>query len=110
MADRLGPRACKVCGPGRIEGCWRCKATMGHRHVNVLDRQGRVVGQVAVCGSHLDVPTPGPVKPQRPAPSPSAIAKRRRDRERRAAHRIVLDRHADEVAQVLADIREGTDG
>ncbi|MFA9446337.1 hypothetical protein [Egicoccus sp. AB-alg6-2] len=35
----------------------------------------------------------------------SASAKRRRDRERRKAQRMVLDRHADEVAAVLVEIR-----
>lgn len=50
MADRLAPRACLVCGPRR-EPCCRCAATDQHQHLALLDRRGRVTGQVALCRS-----------------------------------------------------------
>ena len=115
MADRLGPRACEICGP-TIEGCWKCGAKFGHAHIVIVSRDGSTLGRVAVCGTHApdsgEMTTAGAEVLSRAALRDASTTsrtrkKRRRDRERRAAHRIVLDRHADEVAQVLADIRAG---
>ncbi|MFA9432920.1 hypothetical protein [Egicoccus sp. AB-alg2] len=109
MADRLGPRSCAVCGP-QLDGCWRCGGKFGHVHVVVVSRAGKTLGRVAACGAHA--PKSGEMLPggvevaSRAALSDaSASAKRRRDRERRKAQRMVLDRHADEVAAVLVEIR-----
>lgn len=111
MGERLGPRACAVCGPGGIQGCWRCGATMGHRHIEIVDRHGKKKGRAAACATHA--PDDGVLvraTRKKPAASPSVIAKRRRDRERRRAHRLVLDRHASEVQTELARIRGEVDG
>ena len=114
MADRLGPRACSVCGPV-IEGCWKCGGKFGHTHVVLVGRDGRTLGRVAACGTHAPKSgevAPGGVEvrarePMRNANATRANRKRRRDRERRQAHRVVLDRHADEVAAELERIRGG---
>lgn len=101
----LGPRACAICGP-KIQGCWRCTATLGHVHLDVVSRTGRTLGRVASCGAHAPasgVVVSGPTK--RPAHATTDEAKRRRDRERRKAQRVVLDRHQDEVDAALAEIR-----
>lgn len=104
MADRLGPRACAVCGPV-LEGCWRCGAKLGHAHVQTVDRYGVSGPLVAVCATHGPKATVPRVNGKRRVEADTAFVKRRRDRERRRAQRIVLERHADEVAQVLAEVR-----
>lgn len=117
MAERLGPRACVVCtdvhGPRKVEGCWKCGSTIGHRHVVLVARTGKTLGRVAACGAHApsgEAMQPNGAEPPSRAASELAMGsrglKRRRDRERRQAQRLVLDRHADEVAQALAEIRE----
>ena len=53
----MGPRSCNVCGP-RLEPCWRCHATEGHRHVVVVDRHGATLSQVAVCDLHAPPAVP----------------------------------------------------
>jgi hypothetical protein len=99
-------RSCKVCGPGRREGCFRCGARYGHHHLDVVDRDGQVVATVAACHVHGPRAKPAQqVRRQRRAAVVSRPANVRRDRERRAAQRVVLDRHAGELQQVLAEIR-----
>lgn len=107
----LGPRACTLCGP-EIEGCWKCGAKFGHRHLSVVNRHGLAVAQVAACAAHGPPVAPDDAQAPWTPPAPSgrlssaaAESKRARDRERRRAQRVVLDRHADEVAAVLAEIR-----
>lgn len=112
---RLGPRACTICPPGAIEGCFRCGAKYGHRHIVVQARDGSTLGRVAACEHHAPsgdvMPSQGPElvvrATSREANAVQDEAKRQRDRERRRAQRVVLERHAHEVAEVLADIRAG---
>lgn len=105
--------SCQVCGP-RLRGCHRCGATFGHLHITVTGRDGKSE-TVAVCGAHTPPSIAShPGTPERPArlisdgPTVKDEAKRARDRERRRAQRVVLDRHAAELAEVLAEIRGGS--
>jgi len=105
-----GPRSCVVCGPGRIEGCWRCGATFGHRHLDVVARDGSTVGRVAVCGAHGPprLPDTGGGASVPPVGRPAIASGRRklwRDRTRRRAIRRLTDLHRDEYLQLLAEER-----
>lgn len=103
---KLGPRSCEVCGPGQIQGCWRCGATMGHRHLVVISRAGATLGRVAACDVHSPpdavlVATPyGGLAG--PSPAATSLAKRTRDRAYRLATSIVRERHYDEFAAEYA--------
>lgn len=101
-----GPRGCDVCGPGAIEGCWKCGATYGHRHVVVVGRNGTTLGRVAACDLHA--PADGVlthVPGQNSAQAADGIVSGRRklayDRARRRAIRRLREAHADEWVQLL---------
>ena len=108
---KLGPRACVMCGP-TIQGCHVCSATLGHRHLIVVDRHGEQVGSVAACDAHSP---PSGVLVDGPAllPSPvrsgigSDLHKRTRDRAYRLATSIVRERHYDEFADLYAQVLAG---
>ena len=92
-----------------IEGCHRCRSTVGHRHVSLVNRKGQTVGQAAVCDLHAPEGVVGPEPPKRQTGAAEALVKRRRkleyDRARRRAIREMLDRHADEYEEVLKEER-----
>jgi hypothetical protein len=103
---RVGPRSCRVCGPGRVEGCWRCAATFGHRHLEVVDRHGRPAGSVAACGVHGPSLAPDTGRDaSRAAEASTAIAstprKRWLDRTYRQAVKQLRQEHTDEFASLL---------
>lgn len=104
---KIGPRACVMCGP-TIQGCHVCSATLGHRHLVVVDRHGEQVGSVAACDAHSP-PSGVLVAPpaQRPAPAGTSLVKRTRDRAYRLATSIVRERHYDEFADLYAQVLAG---
>lgn len=103
--------SCAVCGPGQVEGCWRCGSKLGHHHLAATFRDGTPSGQVAVCRAHSAAPVLTWAHHERPssgdvvkhAPRPS-----RRvwlDRTYRRAVARLRRKYADEFAQILFEER-----
>ena len=97
----MGSRSCLLCGPS-IEGCWRCRATYGHRHLTVTSRDGTSL-RVAVCADHAPQL---PETAEQPAqPTGSVVVGRERklayDRARRKALAALREAHRDEWERLL---------
>ena len=104
----MGPRGCVVCrriyGLGRIEGCHRCRSTVGHAHVTVTGRDG-VSRSVAVCDVHRGV-VPDGTETASAALVPVAAGsgrKRAYDRARRKALARLRESHRVEFERLLAE-------
>lgn len=101
----MGPRSCAVCGP-TLTGCRVCRSKLGHRHIQVLDRRGAVVGSVATCDLHAPETPAEPQKPARVAER-QAIDPRKRwlDRTYRQAVRELRHNHSAEFVKLLDKAR-----
>lgn len=109
MADRLAPRACKVCarehGPGHVAGCYACGSREHHHHLVVVSRHGHQIGSVAACDVHSP---PAGVLVCEPAGGTTAIAGRDpsktvRDRAYRYATSVIRERYRTEFDAIYAE-------